>query len=153
MMGEEQEKKDGRGRPLFEPTDKMREVVEELAGLGLSHEDICATFEKTLGKSITPPTLRKHFRLQLNIGKAYARAKVSNTLFKMACSGENFQATRFYLTTQAGWKESPTEIAMTDADGNAIRPLSLADLYGVMAGEKKGADQADEDEDGGSAQK
>jgi DNA-binding NarL/FixJ family response regulator len=56
------------GRPAFEPTAKARKFVAAMAALGVRHEEIATLLE------ITPKTLRKHFRSELDRGAIEANA-------------------------------------------------------------------------------
>lgn len=90
------------GRPAYEPTDKDRAQVKLLAAFGVREDDIC----KLLG--ISPPTLRKHFRDELELGHLEANAKVAQSLFKMATNSTkpNVAAAIFWLKVRAGWKDA-----------------------------------------------
>jgi hypothetical protein len=57
-----------------------------------------------LGLSSTT-MLRKHFRKELAIGPAEAKANVLNRLFRMASSGRDPAATTFWLKTRGRWSE------------------------------------------------
>jgi len=50
--------------------------------------------------------LAKHYRTELDHGKAIATSVVVETLFRMAASGRVPAATFFWLKTQAGWRET-----------------------------------------------
>lgn len=119
--------------PKFEPTDEQREMVMELASLGVRHEDITRFIKKECGSPIGVDTLKKYFSHELEMGRIEANAKVAATLFKMATSGDQPAATFFWLKTRAQWRETPQQVAFTDADGNSVNPPSLADLYSGIA--------------------
>jgi hypothetical protein len=89
------------GRPAYEPTDKERAQVKMLAAFGVREDDICKLL------SISPPTLRKHFWQELELGHIEANAKVAQSLFKMATdpSKPNVAAAIFWLKVRAGWKD------------------------------------------------
>jgi hypothetical protein len=86
-------------RPAYEATDKSRKAVRILAGLGTRHEEIALMLD------ITPKTLRKHFREELDRGATEANAKVMETLYKMATSGKNTAAAIFWAKTRCGLRE------------------------------------------------
>jgi hypothetical protein len=50
-------------------------------------------------------TLRKHYLPQLDLGSAQATAKVAQTLYQRATSGNDLGATIFWLKARAGWSE------------------------------------------------
>lgn len=89
------------GRPAYEPTDKERAQVKMLAAFGVTEADI----SKLVG--ISPPTLRKHFATELEMGHVEANAKVAQSLFKMATNPTkpNVAAAIFWLKVRAGWRD------------------------------------------------
>ena len=82
------------GRPPYKPTDEDRQKVHRMSRLGTSHEQIA------LVMGIRPPTLRKHFRQDLDNGAIEANLEVADTLFKMATSGKQLGATLFWARTR-----------------------------------------------------
>jgi hypothetical protein len=87
-------------RPKFIPTEERRRTVRSMAGYGVPQQDIATS----VGLRSTK-TLRKHFRKELDGGVADAKAKVLQTLFKMATSGQHPAATIFWVKTRLGWRE------------------------------------------------
>ena len=90
-------------RPSFTPSPEQRRSVKAMAGLGMRHQDIAVVLE------IAEKTLRKHFRVELARGGIEANAKVLQTLYGMATSGENTAATIFYAKTRCGLRERAQE--------------------------------------------
>jgi hypothetical protein len=90
-------------RPSFSPAAEQRRSVKAMAGLGMRHQDIAVVLE------IAEKTLRKHFRMELARGAIEANAKVLQTLYGMATSGENTAATIFYAKARCGLREKPPE--------------------------------------------
>jgi hypothetical protein len=86
-------------RPSFTPSAEQRRSVKAMAGLGMRHQDIAVVLD------IAEKTLRKHFRVELARGAIEANAKVLQTLYGMATSGENTAATIFYAKTRCGLRE------------------------------------------------
>lgn len=82
-------------------TDEERRRVEALAAVGMTARQIC----DVIGQA-SEPTLRKHFRRELDRGYATALAKVAGTAYKLAVSGECPSMTMFFLKCRGGWKES-----------------------------------------------
>lgn len=74
-----------------------------MVALGIRQEEIATLLD------ITPKTLRKHFRSELDLGAIEANAKVLESLFQMATSGKNTAATIFWVKTRCGYKEQPKE--------------------------------------------
>ena len=95
-----QEKKPG--RPAFEPTQRGRDQVKMMAGMGIPDYEIC----KVIG--VSEPTMRKHFWQELETGHIVANSKVAQSLFKMATDKDkpNVTAAIFWLKTRARWTEA-----------------------------------------------
>ncbi|WP_144185795.1 hypothetical protein [Elioraea rosea] len=101
----------------FEPTEEQRRTVRAMSGFGIPQEDIATFLE------IEPKTLRRHFRRELDRGMVEATAKVAQSLFQMATTGNNVAAAIFWMKARAGWREKqelrvgPTQMdQMTDAE-------------------------------------
>lgn len=75
------------GRKAFEPTEKDRAYVETMAGYGIEHNHICKLIDNPrTGKPISPKTLRKTFRSELDTGMVKANVRVTESLF-LQCVG------------------------------------------------------------------
>jgi len=86
---------------LVNKTDENANMVRQLSGLGIPHNQICAIL------NISKPTLYKYYESELLDGKAKANAKVAQNLFNIAC-GEGKSAVTagiFWLKTQCNWTE------------------------------------------------
>ncbi|MEO0496825.1 MAG: hypothetical protein AAF141_05565 [Pseudomonadota bacterium] len=109
--------KRGRGRPKYEATDKDRDLVKGMVMIGVPQDHIA----KALG--ISPTTLTKHFRQEIDGGMSVRIAEVANNLFNIA-TGDGAQAVTaaiFIMKTQAGWKET-SKHEHTGADGTPLTP-------------------------------
>lgn len=100
------------------PTDEQREQVKTLSGLGVPQEDICTMI------GITEPTLRKHYRTEIDLGFAQANAKIAGSLFKQATSG-NTAAAIFWLKARCGWREKHEIVGKDDG------PIEVKHFTGV----------------------
>lgn len=103
---------------VHRPSPQQRAQVEALSGHGIKQEDIAAYI------GVSKETLRKHYRKQLDMGKITATAAVAQTLYVMAKSGKDFQATKFWLLQRAKdqWSEvSRHEINIADLREHARR--------------------------------
>jgi hypothetical protein len=89
------------GRPQFKPTETERNQVEAMSGYGVPIEQIAALIRD----GIDAETLRKHFKRELTTGKAKANAKIGQTLFQKATSGDTTAAI-WWSKTQMGWRET-----------------------------------------------
>lgn len=85
--------------PPFAPSDEQRRQVEAMSGFGVPQDDIAVVI------GVSGPTLRRHFRTELDRGVARANARVGQRLYEMATSGDNTAATIFWLKARAGWRE------------------------------------------------
>lgn len=93
------------GRPRFRPSEKDRKTVHTMAAYRVPEEQIA----RTIGRcGISPKTLRKYFRRELDTGLALANAKLAKTLFQMATSGEHPAATIFCAKTRLRMREKAT---------------------------------------------
>ena len=92
----------GPGRPSHQPTLELRKQVETMAGYGIPENEI------SLSVGISPPTLRKHYRHELDTGHIKANAAVAQSLYQKAL-GDGPQAVTaaiFWAKTRMGWKET-----------------------------------------------
>jgi hypothetical protein len=110
------------GRNPFAPTDDQRRMVRALSGYGVPHDDIALIVK------CSPPTLRKRFRQELDVGAAEATAKVAQTLFQQATSGTNTAAMIFWMKARAGWREKQV-VEVSGKDGAIVPVLDLAIRY------------------------
>lgn len=94
-----------RGRPDHVPTDQTRGQVQILAIAGNKQEVIAMVV------GISLPTLRKHYRRELDTAVPLATAAVVHNLHKIATSrGQGAVAAAIYWMKTHGWKESSREI-------------------------------------------
>lgn len=89
-------------RPRFVPTEEKRNTVRSMAAYGIKHEDIA----RVVG-ALSPKTLRKYFAEELRSSAVNANARVAETLYAMAKSGEHPAATIFWMKARMGWREAP----------------------------------------------
>ena len=114
------------GRPQFIKKDEDKKTVEALASAGVTQRLIAQIVK------ISEPTLRKHFREELDTSKARANAVISQALFKNAKDG-NVAAQIFWLKTQAGWRETNYH-ELTGKDGDKLfdEPKQLIEIRKVF---------------------
>ncbi|WP_159098895.1 hypothetical protein [Aquabacterium olei] len=89
------------GRPPFQPTDDMRELVKECAGAGCSHDTIVGVLAAELGVKISDETLRKYFGDELANGAASMDARLQHAMCALALEG-NYAALVFLHATRKG---------------------------------------------------
>lgn len=83
------------------PDEEKRTMVKSLSAMGIRYEDIAKKL------SISDDTLRKYYKLELDLGRIEANAKMANALFQQGING-SVPAAIFWLKTRAGWKETQT---------------------------------------------
>jgi hypothetical protein len=99
-----------RGRPAWEPTDKDRRQVQAMSAYGIPETEIAVAL------GVTPPTLRKYCREELDTGATRANARVAEFLYTGILGSANQEpfgeeksrvtAAIFWLKTRAHWKET-----------------------------------------------
>ena len=114
------------GRPEYEKSQESIKTVEALSIAGVPQKIISQILK------ISEPTLRKHFRNELDTSKARANAVISQALFKNAKNG-NVAAQIFWLKTQAGWRET-NHYELTGKDGEKLfdEPKQLIEIRRVF---------------------
>ena len=89
------------------PTPATRDLVARSSGLGLPHESIAH-----LVGDIDEKTLRKHYRQELDVGRAKAHLAVAATLYDKACSGDT-GAMVWYTKCQMRWSPPPALVEVS----------------------------------------
>ncbi len=109
-------------RPKHEPTGKTRAEVESMAGFGIPEERIA----KVIG--ISRSTLRRWYKVELELGSTKASAMVIGNLFKQATKDHpsSIPAAIFWAKTREGWREK-VSVEHSGKDGAPIE-LELSDL-------------------------
>lgn len=80
-------------------------MVEIMAGAGIPQAEIALVVTSaTSGEPISPVTLRKHFRRELDTGIAKVKAKIVANLLRL--SAKNGAVAIFAAKTRLGWKET-----------------------------------------------
>jgi hypothetical protein len=89
------------GRPRHEPTSQSRAMAETFSAFGIPQDDIA----RLIG--LSGPTLREHYREELDLGLIKANAKVAQNLSTIACkpNREGLDAAKFWLRVHADWSE------------------------------------------------
>lgn len=92
------------------PTPEQRQLVQLHATIGTTHEVIADII------GIDAKTLRKHYRIELDLASAKANAAIGGALFNKAKGGDT-TAMIFWMKTRAGWREKQ-EVDLTSSDGS-----------------------------------
>lgn len=101
-----------------EPTAETRKLVETSSGLGLPHESIAALI------GIDDKTLRKHYREELDIGKAKANGQIAKTLYQKALSGDTASLI-WWTKAQMRWSET-VKNEVTGANGEPLQGIQVS---------------------------
>lgn len=105
-------KKGVSGRPEIAKLDVKK--IEEMAGKGLSQEQIAASLGISPGTLASQKKKFEDVEKAILIGRAKGIHQIANSLFLSAIEG-NTTAQIFFLKTRAGWKETQvTEIKFID---------------------------------------
>jgi len=102
---------------LHEPTIEMRKLVESSSGLGLPHESIAVLV------GIDDKTLRKHYRDELDMGKAKAHGKIAKTLYQKALLGDT-TCLIWWTKAQMRWSET-NKTVLQNPDGTAVEGFKI----------------------------
>ena len=102
---------------LMIPSPEQRNQVEVLAGFGLPQHQIAVLL------GCDPKTLRKHFDAELSLGDAKATAKIAQTLYNKAISGDTASLI-FWLKARAGWREKH-DVEISGRDGKPLEPTVI----------------------------
>ena len=74
---------------------------------------------------IAPETLRKHYDLELGLGKAQASAAVAKTLFNKATVGQDTTAMIWWTKAQMRWSETVRQ-ELTGKDGEPLAGIQVS---------------------------
>ena len=98
--------------------DQTRKLVESSSGLGLPHEQIAILV------GIDDKTLRKHYRAELDMGKAKANGQIAKTLFSKAVAGDTTSLI-WWTKAQMRWSET-VKNELTGADGEPLQGIQVS---------------------------
>lgn len=140
------------GRPPYVPSDETRDMVQTMAGLGLTREEIalCITNPKT-GKPISTKTLNEHFSEQLAAGAPKLKAKIAGSLAKKAISSDHPQAASsamFIMKCRFGWREKSAVEHSGTIGGVLVAPGAVSPEQWIAAAELSNAGTKDPNEEG-----
>jgi hypothetical protein len=100
-----------------QPNEKTKATVQQASGLGLPHDQIAALI------GISDKTLRKHYPIELALGKAQASASVAKSLYNKAIKGDT-TAQIWWTKAQMGWGET-NKTVLQNPDGTAIEGFKI----------------------------
>ncbi|MDM0107806.1 hypothetical protein QTH97_22865 [Variovorax sp. J22R24] len=90
--------KRGRGRPALERSESVARRVQSWAACGVRIDDIAEL------ESMSPPTLRRLYRPELDLGATRANAEAAQRLFRATAT--DWRAALAWLKCRAGWIEA-----------------------------------------------
>jgi len=93
----------GKHGPKHVPTEEMRIKVRALAGYGLPQADIA----RIIG--LSEVTMTKHYRREIQEGRANASAGIAQSLYRQAING-NVTAAIYWTKARMGWSDHAAEI-------------------------------------------
>lgn len=94
--------------PAHAPTDVTRKQAQQAAGFGLPQDQIGALL------GIDDKTLRKHYRAELDEGKALANLAIGGKLFAKAMDGDGDTACLIWWSKcQMRWSEPAREVIVS----------------------------------------
>jgi len=113
-------------RPYHIPTKAMRDTVTLHTLVGTPQETLCTVL------GISPRTLRKHYRSELDTSVANANAKIGGALYNKAINGDT-SAQMFWLKTRAGFREQEREKENKN-DSSEMLAIAVAGLVDRLEG-------------------
>lgn len=120
------------GSPGFTPGPVQSREISVMAALGLTAKEI------SIVVNVDEKLLKTYYSKELNVSKNIANIVVARKALEMAVSGRFPEMTKFWLKTQAKWKET-NAIELTGRDGGPVEIGSarekLARVMGVNNGE------------------
>lgn len=86
----------GAGRPAFVPTEAQREIVYNLAKIGMRDADIASSIRDLDGEQISSRTLKKYFQNEINNGRNETVKILLSVLVELGKAG-NIKAISLWL--------------------------------------------------------
>lgn len=117
------------GSPGFNPGAAQSREISVMAALGLTPKEISVVV------NVEEKMLKLYYQKELSVSKNIANIVVARKALEMAVSGRFPEMTKFWLKTQAKWKET-NAIELTGRDGGPVEIGSarekLARAMGVV---------------------
>lgn len=104
------------GNPPFVATPEQRRDVEAWVRAGCTADDIAVLLD------VSRSTVDRHFKRELQLGRAKLKVALGGKLVKMALEGDKTSLI-FWLRTQAKWN---TRVEHVGPDGGPIRTFDLS---------------------------
>ena len=123
-------RKPGCGRKPFVPTQSEKFFVHCMAGMKMTTAEICkvigggrgANGDGEVGKPLSPKTLYRYFKKELEAGPSLLRAKITGNFYRALEEGAPW-ATQFGLRNRFGWHTGTGMCHPSPHSVNAREPL------------------------------
>lgn len=109
-----------KGSPGFNPTVAQSREVSVMAALGLKPDEIALVL------NIDQKILKQFYSRELSVSNKISNLVVARKALEMASSGRFPDMTKFWLKSQAGWKET-SGIELTGKDGGPLEVTTARD--------------------------
>lgn len=117
-------KVDGSG---FRPKSSQSREVSVMAALGLTPKEISQVI------NVDEKMLTLYYKKELSVSKSVANAVVARKALEMAASGRFPDMTKFWLKSQAKWKET-NGVEITGKDGGPVEINTARDKLAQVMG-------------------
>ena len=113
------------------PTADTRNKIKAMVAIGIEHENIAKVMD------ISPKTLRKHYRAELDLGMIEANAAVGGAMFRAATTKGPGQVTAgiWWTKTRMGWSET-TKHELSGPNGEPLKEVRRIETVVIRRGEK-----------------
>ena len=108
----------------YVPTDAQRSLVESASAFGITQAEIATQLK------ISEPTLRKHFRDELDGGAFKANMKVGGNMYGLTQSADEqvrLRACQWWTSRRMGWKET----SVNEQVGKDGGPIETKDVSAI----------------------
>jgi hypothetical protein len=110
-------------RPEYEPTAEQRALVESASAFGITQAEIATQLR------ISEPTLRKHFREELDGGAFKANMRVGGNMYGLTQSSDEqvrLRACQWWTARRMGWKAKASRISRPAVKSRYARETGVA---------------------------
>jgi len=133
------DRKPGCGRKPFVPTQSEKFFVHCMAGMKMTTAEICKVIgggrgaNGEVGKPLSPKTLYRYFKKELEAGPSLLRAKITGNFYRALEEGAPW-ATQFGLRNRFGWHTGTGIAPPLTALGDDEREPIMAQVTFVVPG-------------------
>lgn len=116
------------GRPPYAPTDGDRAFVKKLASYGMTAEQICSLIESRYGEMVKTTTLRKYFRIELDIGEEELVIWAADKIVHHMNNGS--LAAAIFIAKTRGRGRWSSQLNLADPNGNPLAAPNVIVAFG-----------------------